>query len=299
MASFLAAGSITVFTFAYNLQSVPLTIIGVSYAIAAFPTLARLHARGAQEEFLQYIEAALRHIMFWAIPATIFMIVMRAQIVRIILGAGQFNWDATRLTAAALALFVISLAAQSMTLLIARAYYAIGNTKKPLYFGIADVVVSIASALLLLAAFHESPFLRAFIEALLRVQDVPGTAILMLALGYALGSIAEGIVSYWYFIHDFSIPRARLMRLTFESFAASVIGAGGTYLILAATGTAGTINTTIGLIAQAMLAGAVGLSVAGITLVLLKNQELAEAITSLKRKFIDSRQVTVEPTQVL
>ena len=87
-----------------------MTIIGVSYAVAAFPTLARLHARGAQEEFLQYVEAALRHIIFWSMPATIFMIVMRAQIVRIILGSGQFNWDDTRLTAAALSLFVLSLA---------------------------------------------------------------------------------------------------------------------------------------------------------------------------------------------
>jgi putative peptidoglycan lipid II flippase len=89
MASILSAGSITIFTFAYNLQSVPLTIIGVSYSVAAFPTLSRLHARGAAEEFIQYIEAALRHIMFWAIPATVFMIVLRAQIVRVILGISQ------------------------------------------------------------------------------------------------------------------------------------------------------------------------------------------------------------------
>ena len=174
MASFLVSGSITVFTFAFNLQSVPLTIIGVSYAVAAFPTLSRLHARGAKDEFLQYVEAALRHMIFWAIPATIFMIVMRAQIVRIILGAGQFNWDATRLTAAALALFVISLAAQSITLLIARTYYAIGNTKKPLYYGIADITVSIVSGFLLLALFRENTFVREFVEALLRVEDVAG-----------------------------------------------------------------------------------------------------------------------------
>ncbi len=298
MASYLASGSITIFTFAYNLQSVPLTIIGVSYAVAAFPTLARLHARGAQEEFLQYVEAALRHIIFWATPATIFMIVMRAQIVRIILGSGQFNWDDTRLTAAALSLFVLSLAAQSITLVIARAYYAIGNTRKPLYYGCADIIVSIGSALLLLVAFRDSAFLRAFIEALLRVQDVPGTTVLMLAFGYALGSIAEGIVSYWYFIRDFSIPHARTARLVFEIFSASTLGAGVTYLILAATGTAGTINTTVGLIAQSILAGTVGLAVTAGMLRLLKNPEFAEALTAFKRRFIDAREVVVEPSDV-
>jgi putative peptidoglycan lipid II flippase len=298
MASYLASGSITIFTFAYNLQSVPLTIIGVSYAVAAFPTLSRLHARGAQEEFLQYIESALRHIIFWATPATIFMIVMRAQIVRVILGSGQFNWDDTRLTAAALSLFILSLAAQSITLLIARAYYATGNTKKPLYYGCADIVVSISSALGLLFLFRDDQFIRAFIEALLRVQDVPGTAVLMLAFGYALGSIAEGLVSYFFFVRDFPVSRARIARLVFESFSASVIGAGVTYLILSATGAAGTINTTLGLVAQALLAGSIGLGVSAGILRLLKNQELGEALTALHRKFIFKQPVAVEPSDV-
>jgi len=298
MASFLVSGSITIFTFAYNLQSVPLTIIGVSYAVAAFPTLSRLHARGASEEFLQYVESALRHIIFWSIPATVFMIVMRAQIVRIILGSGQFSWDATRLTAAALALFVISLAAQSITLLIARAYYAIGNTKKPLYYGLADIVISVGSGFLFLAAFHHSPFLRAFVEALLRVQDVPGAAVLMLALGYALGSIAEGVIGYYFFIRDFGLSNSRIARLSFESFSAAVIGAGATYLILAATGSAGKINTTIGLIAQAVLAGTAGLAVAGLVLTLLKNPEFAESVSALKRRFTDARKVVVAPSDV-
>ena len=244
------------------------------------------------------MEAALRHIIFWAIPATVFMIVMRAQIVRIILGAGQFDWDATKLTAAALALFVVSLSAQSITLLIARAYYATGNTRKPLYYGIADIVVSIGSGFLLLAAFHHSPFMRAFVEALLRVQDVPGAAVLMLALGYALGSIAEGIVSYVFFIRDFSIPTSRIGRLFFESFSAATIGAGMTYVSLSTTGAAGTINTTIGLVAQAIFAGGVGLAVSAGVLILLKNPEFAEAWGAFKRRFIDARQAVVAPSDV-
>src|SRR3989344_3848491 len=41
LASFLESGSISIFNFSYNLQSVPLNIIGISYAVAAFPTLAK------------------------------------------------------------------------------------------------------------------------------------------------------------------------------------------------------------------------------------------------------------------
>jgi len=299
MASFLASGSIAVFTFAYNLQAVPLTIIGVSYSVAAFPTFARLYAQGAREELSRYTEAALRHIIFWSIPATVFVIVLRAQIVRTVLGSGQFDWSATRLTAAALALFILSLAAQSATLLIARAYYATGNTRKPLYFGCADIAISVLSAFLLLALFQESPFFRDFLGSLLRVGDTPGTAVLVLALGYALGSIAKFTIGCIYFIRDFSISRTRLTRLTFESFSASVIGGAASYGVLAFSGGTGNITTTIGVLVQGTAAGAVGLFVAGLILWLLKNQEFAEAVGALMRRFRDApRTVAVEPSDV-
>jgi putative peptidoglycan lipid II flippase len=298
LASLLAPGSIAVFTFAFNLQAVPLTIIGVSYSVAAFPTLARLYAQGKQEEFAAHIEAALRHILFWAIPATVFIIVLRAQLVRVILGAGAFDWTATRLTAAALALFVVSLAAQSVSLLIARAYYAAGSTKKPLYFGAVSVVVSIGSAVLLVALFHQSHFLRVFTESLLRVADLPGTSVLMLALGYALGSIAGFAASFAFFAKDFGLVRSRLLTLSFQSFSASVIGAAVTYAILYLTGVAGTINTTVGLVVQGAGAGLSGLFVTGIMLWLLKNEELGEALAAFTRYFKDTPPVALEPSDM-
>jgi putative peptidoglycan lipid II flippase len=45
-ASFLIAGSISVFNFSFNLQSVPYSIIGISYSLAAFPTLTNLFSKG-------------------------------------------------------------------------------------------------------------------------------------------------------------------------------------------------------------------------------------------------------------
>jgi|GEM_PF-79825 putative peptidoglycan lipid II flippase len=298
IASLLAPGSIAVFMFAYNLQSVPLTIIGVSYAVAAFPTLARLHARGARDEFLRYIEAALRHVVFWTIPATVFVVVLRAQIVRVILGAGQFDWDATRLTAAALALFVLSLGAQSLTLIIARAYYAIGDTRKPFYFGCADILVSILSGLALLAAFKTNTFFHDLVESLLRVQDVPGSSVLMLSFGYALGSIAEFVVSYFYFARDFSLSQANLRRLTFESFAASVIGGASAYGVLLISGSNAQINTTVSLMLQSIVSGVIGLSVAGGILWLLKNREFAEAVAAFRRRFASAALTAVEPSDI-
>ncbi|MBT4894909.1 oligosaccharide flippase family protein, partial [bacterium] len=130
-ASLMASGSIAVFNLSFNLQSVPLTIIGVSYSVAAFPTLAKMFSNGQKKDFLEQVLTASKHIIFWSFPAIVLFIILRAQIVRVILGSGEFDWADTRLTAAALALFAVSIAAQGLVLLFVRGYYAAGNTKKP------------------------------------------------------------------------------------------------------------------------------------------------------------------------
>jgi len=298
LASFLAPGSIAIFNFAFNLQAVPYTIIGVSYSVAAFPTLARLFAAGERGQFAQNVEAAMRHIVFWAVPATVFIIVLRAQLVRVILGAGQFDWAATRLTAAALALFVISLTAQSLTLLIMRAYYAAGETKKPLYRGIVDIVVSVGSAMALVALFHSSAFTRDFIESLLRVSDIPGTTVLMLALGYALGAWAQCVVGLAMFFRSFEIPTARLKRLIWQSFSASVFGGAAAYGVLALLGATGNIQHTFEVFAQGLAAGVAGLGVTVLTLRLMRNEELKEALAAFSRRFAEVVPAAVEPTDV-
>ncbi len=286
MASFLAPGSIAVFTFAFNLQAVPLAIIGVSYSVAAFPTLSRLHAAGEQGEFARHIEAALRHMLFWAIPATVFVIVLRAQLVRTILGAGAFDWEATRLTAAALALFVVSLCAQSVTLLIARGYYAAGRTARPLMFALLSVFAAVLSAALLSTAFHVSPLWRNFLESLLRVSDIPGTTVLMLALGYCIGALLQAAAGLYWFSKDFSFPLSGLRRLAFECFGAAIIGGEAAYIVLSTIGNSININTAAGVVSQGLLGGIVGLLVTAGVLTLLQNRELVEAYGALHKRFI-------------
>lgn len=298
MASYFAPGSISVFMFAWNLQAVPLTIIGVSYSVAAFPTLARFHASGNMQEFVSHIETALRHMLFWSIPAIVLMIVLRAQIVRIVLGAGAFDWNATRLTAAALAFFMISLAAQSATLLITRAYYAAGRTTTPLLLGTLSVLISVGSAALLVMFFHSSPLVRYFLESLSRVADLPGTTVIMLALGFSIGAVAQAVLGLHLFVRDFGVSLQGLGRLAFQSFSASVIGGACAYFALTLMGFLVDIDTVPGIVAQGTIGGIVGVVGTTLVLYLLDNQELKEAISTIKRRFKDSPKVALEPTDV-
>src|SRR3989344_1619377 len=217
-ASFFVSGSIAVFNFSMNLQSVPFSIIGVSYSLAAFPTLTRLFSSGNKSEFLKYMVNSTRHIIFWSIPVSILFIVLRAQIVRTILGAGKFNWDDTRLTAAALALFTISLLAQNLVALFVRSYYSQGKTKTPLVMNVLSALLIVGGSFYLVQLFQNNLFFKNFIEAIFKVSDIEGTAVLMLPLGFTLGVIVNLIIHWVGFNRHFKAFTPAVSRTLFEVF---------------------------------------------------------------------------------
>src|SRR3989344_1808885 len=53
LASYLTVGSIAVLNFSYHLQATIVAIIGVSYSVAAFPTLVRLFSNGDRRPFIR------------------------------------------------------------------------------------------------------------------------------------------------------------------------------------------------------------------------------------------------------
>lgn len=299
IASLLSPGSISTLTLSMNLLGVPLAIIGVSYSVAAFPTLARLFGSGEREQFLSQMNAALRHIFFWSIPTLVLVIVLRAQIVRVILGSGAFDWSATRLTAALLAIFIVSLTAQATVFLLSRAYYAAGNTKKPLYFALVSVFVSVTSSITFLYLFKNYETVRFFVESLLRVSDVPGTSVLMLALGYSLGAFVQAGLSLLVFYSEFNAPLQPLMRTMARALSASIIGGFVAYFALTVMGTFVDIDTFKGIFTQGLVGGVCGLSVTALVLFALKSPELLEIKDAVMRKFKDSDpKLAVEPSEL-
>lgn len=283
-ASRINEGSISIFNFSWNLQSVPLSIIGVSYSIAAFPTLSRLFSSGQRESFLEQIVASSRHIIFWSIPVSVLFIVLRAQIVRTILGAGKFSWEDTRLTSAALALFTVSIAAQSMTLLFVRGYYAMGNTKKPLFAGLFSGAMMIFLSFFFIKTFNNFPIFRYFIESLLRVDNISGTAVLMLPLGYSLALIINCVLLGINFHKDFPNFSKSIARTLFQIFNASVIMGFVAYLGLNIFDNIFNLNTLIGIFSQGLFSGLIGIFALVLALKFLKNNEVDEIWKTMHKK---------------
>ena len=314
MASRMASGSISVFSFAINLQSVPLTIIGASYSSAVFPSLSKMAAEGKMKEFVAHMSSAFRHIAFWSFPIVVFSIVLRAQLVRLILGAGKFDWADTRLTAAALALFIVSAAAQSFILVCVRAYYARGEKKKPLLMNVTSAILIIVLAYFLTWLYNSYPVVSYFFESLLRISDLgfSSTTIVMLPLAYSIGVILNAYL-HWRGIHrdfigkennfdcehklnksdlcnhDTSVCIAMnnfesVYRAGIQSLGASIIGGYISYLVLQATDTLFDTHTVLGVLGHGTLAGGIGLIITILVLLAIKNTEIKEIWKTLHSK---------------
>lgn len=293
LASVMEAGSITVFSFSYNLQSVPLTVIGVSYSVAAFPTLARLYSEGKLSLFVRQIALAVRHIIFWSLPAMALFIVLRAQIVRVVFGAGEFGWVDTKLTAAALAAFALSIVAQALTLLFIRGYYAAGKTRRPLVITLLSSLVTIFLALLLLSAFNTYPSVRLFIESLFRVEDVLGTNIIMLALAFSFGQIMNALLLWFFFARDFKAFAVPVKNAFVHGLSASVFMGFVSYLCLGIFDDVFNINTFSGILMQGLLSGIIGIAAGVLLLNLLGNKEIAEVQRAIRSRILGGRTVVL------
>lgn len=143
LASLSTIGSVTYLTFAQHLQVVPIGLFGATLAQAALPVLSSERARGRIEEFKITLLTTLHQILFLALPATAILIVIRIPVVRLIFGASQFDWQATVLTGATLAYLSIGLAAQAVSLLLVRGFYALKDTKTPVVVSFIVVAVNI------------------------------------------------------------------------------------------------------------------------------------------------------------
>ncbi len=279
-ASVTAAGSVAVVSFAWNLQSVPLAIIGVSYASALFPSLSALFVAGNRETFVREMWIAVRHMLMWTMLAIALMIVLRAHIVRVILGTGAFTWSDTRLTAAVLAGFVISLAAQAALLIFSRAYYAAGKSLTPIAINVGAAVLAGVFGLVATSWFQTATTTRYFFEGLFKIGGIAGSDMLILALTYSAVMVASALVFAIHAAKTFGFEPKTIQSLSY-SFAASVLAAAGCYATLRLFGPLLPTDTFFGILAQGVSGGVVGLLVWAGTLSLLKSKEFSEVISVL------------------
>ncbi len=280
LASRIGDGAVSVFTFASNLEAVPLALIGSSYAVAAFPALSE-YALKNKDEFARILSASARHIILWSVVFVGIIAVLRAHLVRVILGTGAFDWDDTRLTAALLAMLVAGLVAQGLVLLFSRALYAARKSWEPLIYQLASCALTIGLALLLLA--YPQGSLALYLAELFKVSDVSGNSVLLIAFAAMVGQLFLAGLSLVGVARVAPGVLRGLMQPLFGGLLAAVTGGVATYGMLAYLGEIAPLTTLFNVFTEGFIAGMVGLAASALTLYLIGNEEFKDIVSALHR----------------
>ncbi len=294
LATLIGVGAISVFRLSYNLQSVPLAIVGMSFSVAAFPTLVSFYTNKKHAEFVNHFRTAAKQIIFWSLPITFLFIVLRAQIVRVILGSGRFSWNDTRLVAASLAIFAVSVLSQGMILLFARGFFAAGKTRKPLIINLVCSTFIVVLAYILLYAFNHFPNFRYFFESLMRVDGIHGTAVLMLPLAYTIGTTLNFVLHWIHFKRDFVKGEPFIRRTFLQSLGASFMIGFVSYEFLNILDNIFGLGTFWGVLGQGFFSGVIGIAVGIIVLKVMGSVELNEVWHTIHSKFWKAKIVVPE-----
>jgi putative peptidoglycan lipid II flippase len=250
------------------------------------------------KRFVEQMIASTKHIIFWSMPVMVLFIVLRAQIVRTVLGAGQFDWSDTRLTAAALAIFTLSIIPQSLITLFVRAFYSGGKTLKPLLINLSSSALIVVFAYVLVWIFESSTTFHSFFEALFKVEGMKGAAVLMLALAYSLGVFVNTIAHWRAFQKEFSEFSRPVFRTLFQTFSASVLMGYVTYRCLGIFDHVFRLDTVFGIFMQGFCSGVIGIAFCLLVLKALKSEELEEVWKTLHRKIWKSEVLVPEVEQL-
>jgi putative peptidoglycan lipid II flippase len=146
LASRFEIGSVSSVSFARNFESVPVSLIGASFAIAAFPLMSVAAAAGDRATFRRVFTTNLLTIAVVTTAGAIVLFFTAGLIISIFLGGGAFDDADTARTATILAVFALAIPFESLTHLLARALYATRNTILPTIASIAGFVTIVLAA---------------------------------------------------------------------------------------------------------------------------------------------------------
>ena len=136
----------------------------------------------------------------------------------------------------------------------------------------------------LVQIFDNNLFFKNFVESILKVQGLPGTAVLMLPLGYSIGVVFNLIVHWWGFGRHFPSFSKPVKKTLFQVVGASTIMVYVTYHFLPIFDRVFDVNTLVGIFSQGFFAGVVGIGSAVFVLYLLGSRELTEVWSTLHKK---------------
>jgi putative peptidoglycan lipid II flippase len=146
-------GSVTAIVLAFSLMLMPQAAIAQSIAIAALPTFSAQVARGKLDQMRKSLAGTLRGVLLLSLPATVGLILLRRPLITLLYQRGAFNAFSTELVAWALLWYAVGLVGHSVVEITSRAFYALHDTKTPVFIGIVAMSLNVVFSYLFSALF--------------------------------------------------------------------------------------------------------------------------------------------------
>jgi putative peptidoglycan lipid II flippase len=148
-------GIVSSFNGAVRLMELPQGMFGISLATYLLPTLSALATDKNYDEFRKTLRNGIGTLIFLNFIAAVLLVVLAEPIIRLLFQHGKFDAEATRNVAFALMCLAPGLVAFSTVNILARAFYALGDTKTPMQIGIACLILNLIVAACLIVKFKQ------------------------------------------------------------------------------------------------------------------------------------------------
>jgi putative peptidoglycan lipid II flippase len=133
--SLLGEGAVATLTYAKNLMKVPMGVFGLAAGVAAYPALARMAAEKRTSDMRCTLAATARNLLLLSFAAQAVLTVCGEDLATLVYGRRRISPEQLHEIGACIALVSIGLSAWSAQTLIARGFYALGNTWLPALVG--------------------------------------------------------------------------------------------------------------------------------------------------------------------
>ena len=287
IASTLATGSVAIFNLSSHLSSLLINAFAVSLSTAIFPSLSLAYSIDDKKAFQYKFSSALKQILFVIVPAGILIFILRAQIVRVILGTGKFGWIDTRLTAACLGIFSFSLLAQGLVFILSKTFYAGHNTKIPAIASTVTVGLNIAISLLLVNLLNAKGAFFEFMQSFLRLEGIGNISITGLAMAFTLTAIFQAIALLFFVYKKFELShvlsRKFILKILYAALAMTLV----TFFVrqFLVEINAVRLETFLGVFSQLVLSALIG----GAVYVLISYRLNSEELKTITRSFFNAK----------
>ncbi len=153
---FAGAGIVSSFNGAVRLMELPQGMFGISLATYLLPTLSGLATDKNYPEFRTTLKHGLASLMFLNLIASVLLVVLAEPIVRLLFEHGdKFTAVATARVSFALMCLAPGLVAFSTVNILARAFYALGDTKTPMKISLVCLAINFTAACILIKPLRE------------------------------------------------------------------------------------------------------------------------------------------------